>query len=127
MLTFTQALFGGQVVNRQSLQEMTTPQPLTSAQGALTFGYGLEVVNQDPWYGEKMYKSDGETPGAFARWLYFPDSRRTIFIALNRCDKRFNTEPPLAPPPAAPQVDASAKADEILAGVKTILVQAQAN
>lgn len=127
MLTFTQALFGGQVVNRQSLQEMTTPQPLTSAQGALTFGYGLEVVNQDPWYGEKMYKSDGETPGAFARWLYFPDSRRTIFIALNRCDKRFNTEPPLAPPPAASQVDASAKADEILAGVKTILVQAQAN
>ena len=99
MLTFTQALFGSQLVSRDSLQQMTTPQSLTTAHGPLTFGYGLEVVNSDPWFGEKVYRSDGETLGAFARWLYYPSSGRIIFIAMNRCDKRFDTDPPLATPP----------------------------
>jgi D-alanyl-D-alanine carboxypeptidase len=121
MLTFTTALFAGNVVNGQSLQQMTTPQPLTSAQGTLPFGFGLEVVNSDPWFGEKMYKNDGETVGAYARWLYYPDSRRTIFIAFNRADKRFNTVPALVPPPDPPQVNASQKADDLLTAAANLI------
>ncbi|MHB8069313.1 MAG: serine hydrolase domain-containing protein [Desulfobaccales bacterium] len=126
MLTFTQALFGGELVSRDSLGQMTTPQALNTAHGQLTFGYGLEVVNSDPWFGEKVYRSDGETLGAFTRWLYYPDSGRTIFIAMNRCDKRFALDPPLDPPPASPQVDASKQADAILKSASQLLVQAQA-
>ncbi len=104
ILNFTTALFVGNVVNSQSLQQMTTPQQLTSAQGiTLPYGFGLEVVNTDQWFGEKMYQSDGDTVGAYARWLYYPDSGRTIFIAFNRGDKRFNTDPPLNPAPILPR------------------------
>ena len=91
MLTFTQALFGGQVVNRAISASDDHPQA-----PAPTQGFGFEVVTSDPWFGEKAYRIDGETVGAFTRWLYYPDSGRTIFIAFNRGDKRFNTDPPLA-------------------------------
>ena len=125
ILNFTTALFAGQVVNSQSLQQMTTPQQLTSAQGTLPYGFGLEVVTSDPWFGEKMYQSDGETVGAYARWLYYPDTGRTIFIAFNRGDKRFNTDPPLNPAPDAPQVDASQKADDLLKAASTLIKASQ--
>ena len=125
ILTFTQALFGGQVVNSQSLQQMTTPQQLTSAQGTLPFGFGLEVVNSDPWFGEKAYKVDGETVGAYTRWLYYPNSGRTIFIAFNRDDKRFNTDPPLPQTPTPPQVNASQKADDLLNTTSTLIKTSQ--
>lgn len=53
-------------------------------------------------------------------------TERTIFIAMNRCDKRFDTNPPLSPPPAAPQVEASKQADAILKSAAQLLVQAGA-
>nr|MCX6037588.1 serine hydrolase [Chloroflexota bacterium] len=125
ILNFTTALFAGKVVNSQSLQQMTTPQQLTSAQGTLPYGFGLEVANSDQWFGEKMYQSDGETVGAYARWLYYPDSGRTIFIAFNRGDKRFNTDPPLNPAPDPPQVDASQKADDLLKAASNLIKASQ--
>jgi len=105
MLTWTKALFGGQLVNAQSLTRMTTPQDPSS------FGFGLEVSDSDPWFGEKMYGHGGETPGVLARWLYYPDSGRTIFIALNRFDSY-----------APSQMDVSPVADSILSGVSSILL-----
>lgn len=125
MLDFTTALFAGKVVNSQSLQQMTTPQQLTSAQGTLPYGFGMEVVASDQWFGEKMYRNDGATVGAYARWLYFPDSGRTIFIAFNRADKRFNTDPPLNPAPDPPQVDASQKADDLLKAASNLIKASQ--
>ena len=106
MLTWTRALFGGQVVNAQSLTQMTTPND-----PANTYGFGLEVVDSDPWFGEKMYSHGGENPGVVARWLYYPDSGRTIFIILNRFDSY-----------APSQMDASLVADSILSGVSSILL-----
>jgi len=105
MLTWARALFGGKVVNAQSLSQMTTPKAPS------TFGFGLEVFDSDPWFGEKMYGHGGENPGVLTRWLYYPDSGRTIFIALNRFDKF-----------TPPQMDASLVADAILSGVSSILV-----
>jgi len=105
MLAWTKALFGGQVVNAQSLAQMTTPQDPS------TFGFGLEVSDQDPWLGEKMYGQGGENPGVVARWLYYPDSGRTIFLALNRFDSYAPT-----------QMDVSQVADSILSGVGNILL-----
>jgi D-alanyl-D-alanine carboxypeptidase len=105
MLTWTKALFGGQVVNAQSLARMTTPQDPSS------FGFGLEVADQDPWFGEKMYGHGGENPGVVSRWLYYPASGRTIFIVLNRFDSY-----------APSQMDVSLVADSILSGVSSILL-----
>jgi D-alanyl-D-alanine carboxypeptidase len=107
ILAWTKALFGGQVVNAQSLTQMTTPLDPSS------FGYGLEVSDQDPWFGEKMYGLGGENPGAAVRWLYYPDSGRTIFLALNRFDSYATT-----------QMDVSQVADSILSGVGSILSNA---
>jgi D-alanyl-D-alanine carboxypeptidase len=106
MLTWTRALFGGQVVNAQSLTQMTTPNATAN-----TYGFGLEVVDSDPWFGEKMYSHSGENPGVVARWLYYPGSGRTIFIILNRFDSY-----------APSQMDASLVADFILSGVSNILL-----
>lgn len=137
VLTFTQALFGGQVFpndkNRlekdRYLTQMITPNPpqeMAKGRAALLpYGYGLEVVSSDPWFGEKAYKCEGDIPGAYARWLYYPGSGRTIFIAFNRDDKRFNTDPPLAPAPDPPQVNASQKADALLNSTSTLIRASQ--
>jgi len=106
MLTWTRAFFGGKVVNAQSLTQMTTPKD-----PAATFGFGLEVFDSDPWFGEKMYGHGGENPGVLTRWLYYPDSGRIIFISLNRFDNLY-----------PPQMDASLVADAILSGVSSILL-----
>ena len=105
MLTWTRAFIGGKVVNAKSLTQMTTPQD-----PAKTYGFGLELFDSDPWFKEKMYGHGGENPGVLARWLYYPNSGRTIFIALNRFDNLY-----------PPQMDASAVADAILMEVKNIL------
>ena len=107
MLTWTKSLFGGQVVNAQSLTQMTTPQDPSA------FGFGLEVSDHDPWFGEKMYGHGGENPGVVVRWLYYPDSGRTIFLVLNRFDSY-----------APSQMDVSQAADSILSGVSSILLSA---
>jgi hypothetical protein len=85
---------------------MTTPNATAN-----TYGFGLEVVDSDPWFGEKMYSHSGENPGVVARWLYYPDSGRTIFIILNRFDSY-----------APSQMDASLAADSILSGISSILL-----
>ena len=114
MVTWIKALFGGQVVNSNSLTQMTTPQT-----PATTYGYGLEVEASDSRFGEKMYNQTGENPGVYTRWLYYPNSGRIVFIYLNRCDKRFlSTDPP-------PQVDASKAADALLDGISNLLIQSQ--
>jgi D-alanyl-D-alanine carboxypeptidase len=112
MLTWLKALFGDlQVVSRKSLILMTTPQAPSTA-----YGYGLAVVNSDPWYNEKLYYHYGENPGVLARWFYYPTSGRIIFLSFNRDDKRFlSTDPPQ-------QVDVNPVADNLLAGVSKLLI-----
>jgi hypothetical protein len=44
------------------------------------------------------------------RWLYYPDSGRTIFLVLNRFDSY-----------APSQMDVSQAADSILSGVSSLL------
>jgi hypothetical protein len=63
--------------------------------------------------------------GAYTRWLYYPDSGRTIFIAFNRCDKRFNTDPAPTPAPDPPQVNASQKADDLLTAAAALIKASQ--
>lgn len=106
MDTWTRALFGGQVVNYNSLQLMTAPQA-----PATTYGFGLQLMNPDPWFGAKMLYNSALNPGVLARWLYYPDSGRLIFLALNRSDK---SDPP--------QVDAALEADNIVSGIANILL-----
>ena len=60
-----------------------------------------------------MYGHGGENPGVVVRWLYYPDSGRTIFLVLNRFDSY-----------APSQMDVSQAADSILSGVSSILLSA---
>jgi hypothetical protein len=113
MLTWTNALFKSvSVVSAESLQQMTSAKA-----PATDYGFGLEVAASDPWFGEKMYGHSSESPGVLTRWYYYPNSGRTIFLFLNRFDKRFGGDIPMAPP----QVDASKVADDILSEVSSIL------
>lgn len=113
MLTWTTALFGDKVVNSQSLQQMTTPQaPATS------YGFGLQVMDADPWFSEKMYVNGSAEFGVLTRWLYYPNSGRTIFLALNRADNAATTDPAY--------IDAVQLADSMLSGASTILINADA-
>jgi D-alanyl-D-alanine carboxypeptidase len=106
ILTWTKALFGGQVVNYTSLLQMVSPQA-----PAATYGFGLQVMNPDPWFGVQMYYNSAINPGVLSRWLYYPDSGRIIFLSLNRADK---SDPP--------QVDASTVANNIVSGLANILI-----
>lgn len=107
MLTWIKALFGDKkVVTSDSLTKMTTPQA-----PATTYGYGLEVVAADPWFGEKMYDNGSGNLGFYSRMIYYPDSGRTIFIALNRADM---SDPP--------EVDAAQAADDLITGVTNLLI-----
>jgi D-alanyl-D-alanine carboxypeptidase len=106
MDTWTRALFGGQVVNGNSLQQMTSPQA-----PATTYGFGLQVMNPDPWFEAQMYHHSALTPGVLTRWLYYPGSGRLIFLALNRSDKS-----------TPPQVDAVQVADNLVKGIRDLLI-----
>ena len=108
MLTWTRALFGGRVVNEATLKQMTTPiRPSTQ------YGYGLGVIGKDPFWGERLITHSGANPGVNTVWLHYPDSGRTIFVALNRQDYPNPSDPP--------PVDTDAVMTSILSGVRDIL------
>ena len=81
MINWTKALFRGSALSSQSLKQMTTPVQLTTSQGtALTMGFGLEVIDQDPWFGEKVYANSSTNPGMMTRLLYDPNTGRLTAI-----------------------------------------------
>lgn len=93
MLAWTRGLFGGQVVSPASLNKMLTDS--IELIPGLFYGYGCNIWTKDPLYHEKQISHRGENPGACADWQYYPESQRTIFLALNRADVAI-------PPEAAP-------------------------
>jgi len=106
MLLWTRAFFGGKVVSMTTLEQMETPIP-----PATEYGFGLEI--SEAWhavFGERVIGHSGANAGVYALWLYFPESRRTIFVALNRLDF---SEPPL--------VDSGAVMLSIIDGVRDIV------
>lgn len=105
MLKWTRALFGGQVVNDETLQNMLTPLPPSTH-----YGYGIIITDQPG-----AFSHDGSNPGTATQWIYIPASKHTIFIALNRLDTTLDDESP------ADVVDAEAVRDEILMGLLDIL------
>lgn len=106
MLLWTRAFFGGRVVSMTTLEQMVTP-----ILPAKEYGFGLEI--RETWsvlFGEKVIGHGGANAGVYTLWLYFPESRRTIFVALNRLDF---SKPPL--------VDSGAVMLSIISGVRDIL------
>jgi len=94
------------VVSMATLEQMETPIP-----PAMEYGFGLEI--SETWravFGERVIGHSGANAGVYALWLYFPESRHTIFVALNRLDF---SEPPL--------VDSGAIMLSIIYGVRDIL------
>jgi len=90
MLVWTRALFGGDVVGAGTLEQMTTPVfPST------LYGFGVFAVDKDPFLGERLITHSGSFPGVNAQWHHYPDSGRTIFVALNRQDFCFMELPPV--------------------------------
>jgi carboxyl-terminal processing protease len=106
MLRWTRGLFGGEVVSKATLEQMMTPVP-----PATGYGFGLDVsAGWAGFFGEKAISHSGANAGVYALWFYFPESNRTIFVALNRMDF---SDPPM--------VDSGAVMLNILSGVRNIL------
>ncbi len=82
MLRWTRGLFGGAVVSHGTLEQMRTPVP-----PATEYGLGLSLSpNLGDFFGEKVIGHNGANSGVYALWCYFPESKRTLFVALNRLD-----------------------------------------
>ncbi len=113
MLIWTRAFFGGEVVSTATLEQMITPVPPAAEHG---YGFGLAITDSEPLFGERLVHHSGANPGVHAQWLYYPESNRTIFVALNRQD---TSEPP--------QVDVGAVMSSILTDVCDILKETEVN
>jgi D-alanyl-D-alanine carboxypeptidase len=89
LLKFSEALFGGKLLNEQSLSEMTTSVKLPQCPGGdCEYGLGLTT-----WVFETgaSLGHNGGVIGIDAIWLYFPERKATIITYLNRginTDKR---------------------------------------
>jgi Ca2+-binding RTX toxin-like protein len=81
LASFSQALFGGELLEPQSLQEMLDfVRPVPEAPD---FGWGLGISeNESPW-GSYIGRG-GDHPGYQAGFNYFPELDATIAIATNR-------------------------------------------
>jgi hypothetical protein len=61
---------------------MITPVPPSTG-----YGFGLDVsAGWTGFFGEKTISHSGANAGVYTLWFYFPESNRTIFVALNRMD-----------------------------------------
>jgi carboxyl-terminal processing protease len=107
MLRWTGALFSGKVVNKTTLDQMLTP-----VAPATNYGSGLMISPSSPqFFGEKTISHSGANPGVQTMWLHFPDSDRTLFVALNRFDE------------GMAKVDSNAVMTSIINSVRDILWQ----
>ena len=106
MLRWTRAFFGGKVVSSATLEQMVTPIP-----PAAEYGYGLEVSSAwANFFGEKAVSHSGANAGVYTLWFHFPESNRTLFVALNRLDLS-----------DTPMVDSGEVMKKIFSGVRDIL------
>ena len=87
MLKWSKGFFGGQVVSTETLEKMTTPfTPATE------YGLGLELKQGvRNFFGEKGISHSGAFEGIYAVWYYFPESGKTIFVALNQLELSQNS------------------------------------
>ena len=106
MLRWTRGFFGGEVVSMETLEQMITPVPPST-----DYGFGLDVsAGWAGFFGEKAISHSGANAGVYTLWFYFPESNRTIFVALNRMDF---SDPPV--------VDSGEVMMKILSGIRDIL------
>lgn len=89
LLKFSEALFGGKLLNEQSISEMKGSVKLPACpNGDCEYGLGLSTWNLEIGTG---YGHDGGVIGIDALWLYFPERKATIMLFINRgtpTDKR---------------------------------------
>jgi D-alanyl-D-alanine carboxypeptidase len=76
---FAHALFGGQLLQRETLQAMTTPGPYQSRHR----GYGLGVEIVEPDFQTLTWGHGGAEPGFRSQLLYLPDSGVVIVVLAN--------------------------------------------
>ncbi|MCF7791628.1 MAG: beta-lactamase family protein [Victivallales bacterium] len=85
MLIWSRSLFGGELLDRKTYNLMfstTVELPVKGKKIAYCYGFSKQK-NQ---YGETVYSKDGENAGVEAKFLYYPESKRSIFVAFNRSD-----------------------------------------
>ena len=87
MLRFSEGLFGGNLLQPQTLQAMSTPvgaaQDISPYAG---YGYGLRVRSKDTYYDVPSLGHDGANGGTHAQWVYYPEAQGSLFLATNRLD-----------------------------------------
>ncbi len=81
MLLFTHALFSGEIVTHETLDDMTTPSEITQG-----YGLGLGRVEDTGLFNTTLIGHSGANPGTATLWYYSPEFETTIFVAVNRQD-----------------------------------------
>jgi len=81
MLLFSHALFNGEIVTHETLDDMTTPSEISQG-----FGLGLGRVEDTALFNTTLIGHSGANPGTATIWYYFPEFETTIFVAANRQD-----------------------------------------
>ena len=79
LFRFSEALFGGKLVNSASLHNMMTPYPVR--QGTTTYGLGL-----DQWESDILgvgYGNNGTLAGTEANVFFFPEKKATFVLLAN--------------------------------------------
>jgi CubicO group peptidase (beta-lactamase class C family) len=86
MLKFAQALVQGRIVQKATLQRMTTPQPGREP-SSLRYGYGFELETQG---NVSSYGHGGQATGANFAFRYFPQRDLTLVVMSNQDNGAFD-------------------------------------
>ena len=88
MLRFAEGLFAGRLLRPATLERMCTPSGAARDRipGTVGYGFGLNVWTTDRYFGEPCFGHDGANGGTHAKWAYYPEAGRGIFLATNRMD-----------------------------------------
>lgn len=83
LLSFGQALFGGELISAASLEEMKQVSTYPDGDDA-EFVYGLGIETWDTNGGTHGYGKNGSLTGVDANWIHFPSQQTTVVIFTNK-------------------------------------------
>ncbi len=91
LLKWNQALYGGKVLSKQSLDAALTPVVLNNGEKAIpNYGYGLGILK---YRGENVVGHSGGLNGFLTQLQYFPDEKLTVVMFVNTSEPEVLFDP----------------------------------
>lgn len=91
VVRFSDALFGGELLTPESLNNMLSWSNIDPVEVEIGDGYGLGIYEEQTPWGE-IWGHDGGTFGYRSKMRYFPESDTTIVILTNQADDSLPSE-----------------------------------